>query len=55
MTKMVNKNKEKRHKNFDKMLRDFIKESDEKQKEIMRRNNKNTSANWKKHNKLFMH
>lgn len=55
MTKMMNKNKERRPTNFEKMLRDFMKESDANQKEIMRRNNQNASAKRKKPNKLSAH
>lgn len=37
----MNRNRDKRPKTFEDKLRDFMKESDAKQKDIIRRNNKN--------------
>ena len=49
----MNKNKDWRNKDFESMLRKFLKESDSKQSEVAHRDNKNGGAKRKKHKKHF--
>lgn len=55
MIKMMNKNKDGRRQDFEKMLRNFMKESDAKQRDAARHNNKNVCAKRSKPKKLSAH